>query len=67
MVVKTKRYQVNFNSASYNVRTGAYERRDIRNMTYAEASKDKWKCEKCSETFPAIKMLMFHKNLVHSY
>jgi len=64
---KNKKYQVNFNGASYNVRTGAYERRDIRNMTYAEASKDKWKCEKCSETFPAIKMLMFHKNLVHSY
>jgi len=67
MVAKTKRYQVNYNGASYNVRTGAYERRDVGNMTYAEASRDKWKCEKCSVTFSSIKMLMFHKNQIHSY
>ena len=67
MLSKNKKYQVNFNGASYNVRTGAYERRDVRNMTYAEASKDKWKCEKCSEKFPTFKMLNDHKKEIHSY
>jgi hypothetical protein len=64
---ETKKYQINFNGAYYNARTGAYETRDGRNMSFAEASKDKWKCEKCSETFPTFKMLIKHKNQVHSY
>jgi hypothetical protein len=48
MLGKNKKYQINFNGAYYNARTGAYETRDGRNMSFAEASKDKWKCEKCS-------------------
>jgi hypothetical protein len=67
MLGKNKKYQINFNGAYYNARTGEYETRDGRNMSFAEASKDKWKCEKCSETFPTFKMLMDHKNQVHSY
>jgi len=64
---KSKKYQVNFNGAYYKVRTGAYESRDGRIMTYIEASKDKWKCEKCSEKFPTFKMLNDHKKEIHSY
>ena len=60
MVVRTKRYQINYNGAYYNVRTGAYESRDGRIMTYIEASRDKWKCED-TETFSTIKMLIDHK------
>jgi hypothetical protein len=60
---KNKKYQINFNGAYYNARTGNYLSRDGKNMTYAEASKDKWKCEKCSETFPSYKMLFNHKTL----
>ena len=53
---KSKKYRVNFNGAYYNVRTGSYESRDGKNLTYAEASKDKWKCEKCSKKFPTFKL-----------
>ncbi len=55
------------NGAYFNVRIGEYETRNGRNMTYAEASKDKWKYEKCSETFPTFKSLIDHKNEIHSY
>jgi hypothetical protein len=64
---KNKKYQINYNAAYFNARTGAYETRDGRNMSFAEASKDKWKCEKCSKTFPTFKMLLNHKNEAHSY
>jgi hypothetical protein len=52
----------NFNGANYNFKTKTYETRAGRNMNYEEASKYKWKCEKCSETFPNFKMLINHKN-----
>ena len=51
MLGKNKKYQLNFNSAYYNVRTGAYQRNDGTNMTHSEASKEKRKYEKCSELF----------------
>ncbi len=58
MLGKTKKYQINFNGANYNFKTRKYETRDGRNITYGEASRDKWMCEKCSETFPTFKMLL---------
>ena len=64
---ETKKYKINYNGAYYDAKTGSYQSRDGRNMTFAEASKDKWKCEKCSVTFSSIKMLMVHKNQIHSY
>ena len=71
-MLNRKEYLINFNGANYNAayynaKTGTYETNDGRNMTYAEASKDKWKCEKSSETFPTFKMLINHKNEIHSY
>lgn len=67
MLTETKKYKINYNGAYFDFETGTYETRDGRNMSYAEASKDKWKGEKCSETFPTFKMLMEHKNQFHSY
>jgi hypothetical protein len=67
MLNKTKKYKLNYNAPYYNPRTRTYQTRDGKNMTFAEASKDKWKCEKCSETFQTYKMLFNHKNEVHSY
>lgn len=64
---KIKKYKLNYNAPYYDAKSGSYQTMDGRNMTFAEASKDKWKCEKCSETFPTFKMLMNHKNQVHSY
>jgi hypothetical protein len=64
---KNKKYKINFNGAYYHVRTGASETRDGRNKTYADVSKDKWKCEKCLEAFLIFKMLLNHKNEAHSY
>ncbi|HEX9317911.1 MAG TPA: hypothetical protein VF884_03150 [Nitrososphaeraceae archaeon] len=43
---KKKKYQININGAYYIPRTGIYQTRDGRNMSFAEASKDRWKCEK---------------------
>ena len=51
----------------YNPRTKSYQTKDGTDMTYQQAIKNKWRCEKCSETFPNFKMLFNHKNEVHSY
>jgi hypothetical protein len=64
---KIKKYKINYNAPYYDARTGEYVTRDGRIMRFTEASKDKWKCEKCSETFPTFKRLIEHKNQVHSY
>lgn len=64
---KNKRYELNFNALVYNPRTKLYDSNYGKNMTYAQASKNKWKCEKCLATFSAHKLLFFHKNEVHAY
>jgi transcriptional regulator NrdR family protein len=67
MVAKVKKYLINFNGANYNFKTRSYETKDGRNMSYEDASKYKWKCEKCPETFTNYELLKDHKNQVHSY
>ena len=62
-----KKYQINFNAYSYDYKTRTYRSKDGRPMSYAEASRNKWKCEKCSQTFPNYKMLFNHKKEFHSY
>jgi hypothetical protein len=62
-----KKYALNFNLASYNIRTGLYENRDSIYENFKEASKCRWKCEKCSEKFRTFKELMGHKVDSHSY
>ena len=64
---KTKKYQLNYNMSPYDPRTKLYQSRDGRSLTYEQAVQDKWRCEKCSETFQNFKMLFNHKNEFHSY
>jgi hypothetical protein len=64
---KTKKYQLNRNFAFYNFGTGGYETKDGRAMSYEETLRNKWKCEKCSESFPNYKSLLNYKKENHSY
>jgi hypothetical protein len=66
-MVRRKRYQLNFNLASYNIRTRRYENIDCIYESFKDASKVRWKCEKCSEKFRTFKELMGHKVDSHSY
>lgn len=63
---RNKKYQLNHNPFFYNPRTKTYQTKDGGNMTYAEAIQNKWKCEKCLETFPNYKTLFIHKKEDHS-
>ena len=62
-----KKYIVNFNMPSYNASTGLYEDNDSKYQSYSEARSHKWKCEKCSQTYPSYKLLCEHKTELHSY
>jgi hypothetical protein len=53
--------------AFYNYKTGLYENKNDTYLTQMEASKNKWKCEKCSEKFQSYKILCEHKSQAHSY
>ena len=64
---KRKKYQLNFNLASYNIRTGRYENIDCIYQSFKDASMARWKCEKSSEKFRNFKQLMGHKIDSHSY
>lgn len=64
---RNKRYELNLNAPIYNPRTKLYDTNYGKNMTYAQASKYKWKCEKCLARFSNYKLLFFHKNEVQSY
>ena len=64
---KTKKYQLNYNMLPYNPRTKSYQTKDGRNMSYEQAIQNKWRCEKCSETFPNYRFLFNHKKEIHSY
>lgn len=64
---RTKKYQLNFNMAPYNYKTGLYENNDRKFLSYKEASRNKWKCEKCFQAFQNYKMLSEHKSQFHSY
>ena len=64
---KIKKYQLNRNVGFYNFDTGLYETRDGRNLTYEESLRNKWKCDKCFETFPRFRNLRNHKEEIHSY
>jgi hypothetical protein len=66
-IMTLKKYALNFNLASYNVRTGRYENIDCIYENFKEASKSRWKCEKCSEKFRTFRDLMGHKVDSHSY
>ena len=47
MLSKLKKYKINFNTVCFNYKTGMYEDNEEAYQTYSEASKNKWKCEKC--------------------
>jgi len=66
-VRKNKRYDLNYNPPIYNAKTRPYDTTDGKSMTYAEAAKNKWKCEKCPARFSNYKSLFDHKNEIHSY
>ena len=51
MLSKLKKYKINFNAVCFNYKTGMYEDNDEAYQTYSEASKNKWKCEKCIKKF----------------
>lgn len=53
---KIKKYQLNRNVGFYNFDTGLYETRDGRNLTYEESLRNKWKCDKCFETFQILEI-----------
>jgi hypothetical protein len=53
--------------AFYNYKTGLYENKNDTYRTQTEASKNKWKCEKCSEKFQSYRTLCEHKSQYHSY
>lgn len=44
---KLKKYKINFNTVCFNFKTGMYEDNEEAYQSYSEASKNKWKCEKC--------------------
>ena len=67
MLNKLKKYKINFNAVCFNYKTGMYEDNEEAYQTYSEASKNKWKCEKCSEKFRSYRMLYEHKIQIHSY
>jgi len=67
MLSKLKKYKINFNAVCFNYKTGMYEDNEETYETYSEASKNKWKCEKCSERFQSYRMLCEHKSQYHSY
>ncbi len=62
-----KKYKINFNLPVYNHVTRLYENHDGKYLTFAEARKNQWKCEKCSQLFSAYKTLIDHKIEFHSY
>ena len=62
-----KKYVLNFNLASYNITTRRYENIDSIYENFKEASKSRWKCEKCPEKFGTFKGLLGHKVDSHSY
>ncbi len=64
---KPKRYELNFNMPTFNIRTKQYENDKRKYETYSEARMIKWKCEKCSKTFQTYKMLYKHKTDIHTY
>jgi hypothetical protein len=66
-VRKNKGHDLNYNAPVYNARTKLYDTTDGKNMTYAEATRNKWKCEKCSASFSNYKSLFVHKKQGHSY
>jgi hypothetical protein len=66
-MTKIKKYQLNRNFAFYNPGTGGYETKDGSTMSHEEIVRNKWKCEKCSKSFPNYKNLLNHKQENHSY
>ncbi len=64
---KTKKNLLNFDSLSYNNKARVYKTKDGRFLSYNEALKHKWKCEKCPETFASFKLLKAHRIQIHSY
>ena len=66
-MIKTKKYQLNYNMACYNYQTGMYENNIGTYLTREEALRNKWKCEKCSGTFQSYRMLYAHKTQFHAY
>ena len=63
MLSKLKKYKINFNTVCFNYKTGMYEDNEEAYQTYSEASKNKWKCEKCI----SYRMLYEHKIQIHSF
>jgi hypothetical protein len=65
---KIKKYLLNRNFAIYNFSSGVYEAKDGTTMlSHEETLRNKWKCEKCSESYSSYKNLLDHKQQNHSY
>ena len=52
---------------TFNFGTKLYEGNEHKYETHSDATKIKWKCEKCSQTFRSYKLLHQHKTEIHSY
>ena len=64
---KRKKYQINYNPSSYNVKTRQYESKEGVYINYGQARANHWKCEKCCVLFATLKGLRIHKAEDHSY
>jgi len=51
----------------YNYKTGFIENSNEAYLTHAEALRNKWKCDKCSEKFQNYRLVHEHKTQFHSY
>ena len=51
----------------YDYRTGFIENNNEAYLTHAEALRNKWKCDKCSEKFQNYRLVHEHKTQFHSY
>ena len=67
VVNNSKKYRLNFNMLYYNYRTGFIENNNEAYLTHAEALRNKWKCDKCSEKFQNYRLVHEHKTQFHSY
>ena len=51
----------------YDVKSGLFKTDDGRLLSYKEAVKLKWKCDKCVKTFQNYRLLKIHRINSHSY
>jgi formylmethanofuran dehydrogenase subunit E len=62
-----KRSRKNSLNSGYNPVTKMFENASGNFVTYAEARRNQWKCERCGEMFASYRTLKEHKKDFHSY